>query len=186
MTETLVWFSIDSTEFSHRRFRYIGAMRNHLFVCILSLLLGSCVSVQLPGGKVTPAKGVEYTDPSSPFKDFKASNADKAWISEKTGNTISYLSECGGSNEPSLQQIESDSLSAITDVTVDSHELMFNGRAARQSVSRGKIDGVPVKMELLVFKKNGCNYTLSYGGVEKQFETEQKYFEKFKENFKAP
>ncbi|WP_374075585.1 hypothetical protein [Bdellovibrio bacteriovorus] len=145
------------------------------------------MSVQLPGGKVTSAKDVGFTEPRSPFKEMSGGNSDKAWISEKTGNTISYLSECGGSNEPSLQQLENDSLSAISDLKVQqSDEVTFNGRAARQSVSLGKIDGVSVQIALMVFKKNGCNYTLSYGGVEKQFSSEQKYFEDFKQNFKAP
>lgn len=145
------------------------------------------MSVQLPGGKVTSAKDVGFNAPRSPYKEMSGGNSDKAWISEKTGNTISYLSECGGSSEPSLQQLENDSLSAISDLKVQqSDEVTFNGRAARQSVSLGKIDGVPVQIALLVFKKNGCNYTLSYGGVEKQFSSEQQYFENFKQNFKAP
>lgn len=151
------------------------------------LLLTSCVSVQLPGSKITSAKDVEFNSPGSPFNEIKRGNTDKAWLSEKTGNTISYFSECGGSSEPSLQQLENDSLAALIDLqTESSQELTFNGRAAQQSVSSGKIDGVPVKVALLVFKKNGCNYTLTYGGVAKNFSSELKQFEEFKQHFKAP
>ncbi|WP_295901902.1 hypothetical protein [uncultured Bdellovibrio sp.] len=145
------------------------------------------MSVQLPGGKVTSAKDVGFSAPGSPFKDMSGGNSDKAWISERTGNTISYLSECGSSSEPTLQQLETDSLGALSDLHIlKSDEVSFNGRAARESISQGKIDGVPVQVALVVFKKNGCSYTLSYGGVEKQFSSEQKYFENFKQNFKAP
>ena len=163
-------------------------MRNHLVrFCIISLLLSSCVSVQLPGGKVTPAKDVQYSEPGVPFEKIKSQNADRTWLSKNTGNTISYLSECGGTADPSLESIESESLSAMNELKIlATEELTYNGREARQTTARGEIDGVPVQIALLIFKKNGCTYTLSYGGLQKQFSVEQKYFEKFKTDFKAP
>lgn len=162
-------------------------MRNHSIVCIMSLLLGSCVSFNLGSGKVTSAKDVQWREPSSPFEEIDSDHSDKAWISKNTGNTISYVSECGNNSEPGLQQMESEAMSAINNLTVlRSDETTFNGRAARMSVAQGTLDGVPVKMAFLVFKKNNCSYTLSYGGVEKQFSTEENYFEDFKNGFKAP
>lgn len=162
-------------------------MRNHFVVCIMSLLLGSCVSVQLPGGKVTPAKGVGLKAPPLPFKEFVSDNTDKAWISEKSGNTISYLSECGNTNEPGLQQIESEALSSLTQIQqVKLEEITFNGRAARLSTHKGDMDGVPVQLSLLVFKKNGCSYTLSYGGRASRFQSEENHFKNFLQSFEAP
>ncbi|WP_413582664.1 hypothetical protein [Bdellovibrio sp. HCB288] len=162
-------------------------MRNHYKYIILSILLSSCVSVELPSGKSKPAKDVEFSEPGSPFKTFKTKNVDRAWQSAKTGNTISYLSECGSNADPSLQTLETESLSAINKLEILKQETTtYNGREARQSVSAGTVDGVPVALALVVFKKNGCNYTLSYGGVEKQFNSEFPVFEKFKAEFKAP
>ena len=69
---------------------------------------------------------------------------------------------------------------------VSTENLQYNGREARQTISTGEVDGVPVQLALLIFKKNGCNYTLSYGGIQKQFTTELRQFEKFKTEFKAP
>ncbi|WP_413575972.1 hypothetical protein ACLVWU_16430 [Bdellovibrio sp. HCB290] len=162
-------------------------MRNHLKYIIMSLLLGSCVSVELPSGKTKPAKDVEFSEPGSPYSSFKSKNADRAWQSSKTGNTISFLSECGSNADPSLQTLETESLSAINKLEILKTETKtFNGRESRQTISAGTIDGVPVALALVVFKKNGCNYTLSYGGVEKQFNSELPVFEKFKADFKAP
>lgn len=162
-------------------------MRNHFKLIIMSLLLGSCVSVELPGGKVTSAKNVEFSEPSEPFEKIKSKNADRAWQSSKTGNTISYISECGSTADASLQTLETDSLSALNKLQILKTETTtYNGRESRQTVSAGTIDGVPVALALVVFKKNGCNYTLSYGGVEKQFNSELPAFESFKANFKAP
>ncbi|MGZ6427251.1 MAG: hypothetical protein ACXWQ4_17815 [Bdellovibrio sp.] len=147
----------------------------------------SCVSVKLPSGKITPAKNVEYKAPPAPFKEIAVENSDKAWLSRETGNTISFLSECGGNIELSLKQIETDSLSALADLeTLKEEEISYNGRAARQSLSKGTIDGVPVQLALLVFKKNGCNFTLIYGGKRKNFETEKRFFDTFKDSFEAP
>lgn len=149
--------------------------------------MSGCVSVELPNSKTTSAKDVQWSAPGGPFKEIKATNADKTWLSSRTGNTISFLSECGNAADPSLQTLESESLSALGKInTVSSKIFDYNGRAARNSVSTGEVDGVPVQLELLVFKKNGCNYTLSYGGVMKQYEAEHGIFEAFKQNFKAP
>jgi hypothetical protein len=162
-------------------------MRKHYLICIMILSMSGCVSVELPNSKTTSAKDVQWKAPGSPFKEIKATNADKTWLSSRTGNTISFLSECGNAADPSLQSLESESLSALGKITpISSRIYDFNGRAARNSVSSGEVDGVPVQLELLVFKKNGCNYTLSYGGVMKQYEAEHKIFEDFKQNFKAP
>ena len=162
-------------------------MNYHLKFFILSLLLSSCVSVNLPGGKVTSAKDVQFAEPGTPFKSIKAANADRTWLSKKTGNTISYLSECGGTADPSLQSVETESLSALNKMQILSTDATtYNGREARQTLANGQLDGVPVQILLLIFKKNGCTYTLSYGGIEKQFSAELRQFESFKASFKAP
>lgn len=162
-------------------------MKNHIIVCSMFILLGGCVSVSLPGKKVVSAQDVAFDAPASPFKEIKMSNVDKAWLSGKTANTISYFSECGNTADPSLETLESDALSAINDLQViKSDDIQFNGREARQTIATGKLDGVPVKMSLVLLKKNGCNYTLSYGGTAAQFSQEEAAFENFKRNFRAP
>ncbi|XGC80438.1 hypothetical protein ACES2L_13990 [Bdellovibrio bacteriovorus] len=163
-------------------------MRNHyLVIFILGLLLSGCVTVQLPGGKVTSAKDVEYKQPAGAFKEIKNADADKSWISANTGNTISYFTECGGKAEPTLNDLENDAFAALSDSKVlSSEEVNYNERAARQSRASGKLDGVPVELSLIVFQKNGCNYTLTYGGLAKSFSVEAAAFEEFKNNFKAP
>ncbi|MGZ3774889.1 MAG: hypothetical protein ACXVCN_14280 [Bdellovibrio sp.] len=187
MTQTMDLILDSRPEFLKLKFRYTIAMKNHFVICIMSLLIVSCVSVKFPSGKVTSAKDVELKAPGLPFKEIAIPNSDKAWLSEKTGNTISYQSECGGNGELSLQQLETDSLSALTNLEIKKEEeLLFNGRAARQSLSEGLVDGVPVQLALLVFKKNGCNFTLSYGGTKKNFDNEKHFFENFKNDFKAP
>ena len=165
----------------------MGAMRNFSFVLILLVLLWGCVSVQLPSTKSSRSKDANFREPSSPFKDFSAAQADHAWISEKTGNTISYISECNNQNDPPLEQIESESLSSLSQLElIKSDDIKYNDRTARTSIHRGKLDGVPVAIALVIFKKNGCDYSLSYGGLESKFKQEENIFNKFVESFKVP
>lgn len=165
-------------------------MKNHhvryLIFFVFMLSMGACVSVKIPTGTGTPAKDVKYDDPATPFKEIKVTSGDKAWLSGKTGNTISFISDCNGSADPSLQQIEGESLVVLDKLKVlDTKNVEFNGRDALRTLAQGEVDGVSVKTELVVFKKNGCNFTLSYGGVAKTFESEKSYFDKFVESFKA-
>lgn len=159
---------------------------NLLLMSAGALAIIACISVKIPTGKGTTAKDVVYQAPSKPYEDIKNAAADKAWISGATGNTISYLSECNGSADPSLQQLENEMLTVLNKLKiVETKELEFNGRDARSTIAEGELDGVPVKTELLIFKKNGCNFTLSYGGVLKNFNQERKHFQQFTQNFNA-
>lgn len=160
-------------------------MRKHLVYCSMFLLLSSCVSIELPGSKPAPAKDVEFAAPAAPFSRLKNAKIDQAWISSESGNTISYFSDC--KSDPSLDSLTTQTLSALGDLKVISEkETSFNGREAKESLAEGRVDGVPVKLSILVFKKNSCNYTLTYGGTLANFPQETNTFEMFKSQFKAP
>lgn len=166
-------------------------MKNHhfrnLIFCGLVLFTGACVSVKIPTGSGTPAKDIKFDKPASPYEEIKVISGDRAWLSSKTGNTISFLSDCNGSSDPTLQQLESEPLGVLDKLKIiETKTITYNGREALNTEAQGEVDGVAVKTTLLVFKKNNCNYTLSYGGLLKNFENEKKHFQTFAENFKAP
>jgi len=166
-------------------------MKNHFLICLILwaflAMTSSCVSVKLPTAAGTPAEDVVYSEPPAPFSEIKLSSGDKAWLSSATGNTLSFLSDCHGRTDPTLEQLASEPLAALEKLKIlSSRQTPYNGREAQITEAQGEMDGVPVKTLLLVFKKNNCNYTLSYGGLSKNFDTEKKYFEKFTESFKAP
>jgi hypothetical protein len=166
-------------------------MKNHRlhFLIFIGFMfgMGACVSVKLPSGAGTPAKDVKFLAPEKPYQEIKVLTGDKAWLSGKTGNTISFLSDCHGTVDPTPQQLESESLAVLDKLKIlQTKTFDFNGREALLTQAQGEVDGVPVKTELIVFKKNNCNYTLSYGGVFKSFDAEKKYFDSFAESFKAP
>jgi hypothetical protein len=157
-----------------------------IFLCLVAFL-GGCISVQLQGSKITNAKDIQFTEPKAPFYLIKSISADHAWMSKKTGNTISYLSECNTGSDSSLESLETDSLSAIGKIkNLKTESLRHQDSAARYSISEGEIDGKQVQLALLIFNKKGCSFTLSYGGLKKDFESEIKNFDEFKENFQVP
>lgn len=151
------------------------------FACI------SCVSVNLPSSSGWKSKEVVIETPAKPFAPMDNKNADKAWISEKNGNTISYISDCGSPLDPSLQQIESDTLNFLENLKIlSSDSKYFNGRESLETFAQGNVDGVSVKMRVLTFKKNNCSYSLVYGGVKDKFNAELGFFDQFLKAFKAP
>lgn len=161
------------------------SMKNHLVIA--SFLFSGCVTVDVAPKKSEPAQNVIYVDPASPFKSSPNKSTDRLWISTTSGNTISYLSECGNSQEPTLEQLENDALGGLVELKIlHSEKIDYNSREALKTLAEGKVDGVKVKMNLLTLKKNNCNYTLVYGGVSKNFDAEQAYFQTFLGGFKAP
>ncbi len=166
-------------------------MKNHLaqniFFAFIFLTLAGCVTVDVGGSKAKSARNVKFEKPGSPFASSSDGTGDQTWISEKTGNSISYLSECERQVELNLEQLESEALSVLEKMKIEKSErLGFNGREAVRTVASGKVDGVDVKMQLLTFKKNNCNYSLSYGAVSSKYDLELSQFDQFMKGFQAP
>ncbi len=163
---------------------------HHAQICFcflaISLFLNSCITIGVSKDP-QPAKNLELKLPGSPFTGLKAKTGDKAWISSKTNNVISYISDCAPTQDPTLDQLEQDALSGLEKIEIKQRdEINYNQRIARNTVAEGLVDGVKIKINVLSFKKNSCNYNLIYGGVADRFENEATEFKIFKENFKAP
>lgn len=165
-------------------------MENHIlkksFCFILFFSLSGCITIGVSKDPV-PAKNIEFQNPVSPFSEKKTKTGDKVWISKKTGNTISYLSDCSAASDLSVDNLESEALSGLEKMEVIStKELDYNQRLAKETLASGIVDGIKVKIWVVTFKKNSCNYNLIYAGKLHSFSSEESAFNKFKENFKAP
>lgn len=81
--------------------------------------------------------------------------------------------------------MQSDAISVLENPKIlQENQIEFNMRKAQESISEGSVDGVLIKMKILVFKKNGCNIIISYGGVKKNFNLELSEFQNFLTHFK--
>lgn len=159
----------------------------HILLLAPTFALSSCVTVNLGGGKTTTAQGVAYDEPKKPFEEIKLKDADRAWQNDDNGSTISYLSTCNDPSDPSLQAARSDFLASLTGLKVISeNESEFNGRDALSTVAEGSVDGVKTRVEMLLFKKNNCLYTLSFVALAKTFNDNHSAYSEFSQSFKAP
>lgn len=152
------------------------------------LNLAGCVSVSLGPKKAESAKDVKMMPPPGVhFSEFVSPDADHAWKDSAHGTSISYKSTCNDSSDSSLEGMQQSTIYGLENIKIlKSSRIPYNGREALNSVIEGKLDGVATKIELLILKKNSCNYILSYVALDKSFDVDNKYFKTFIESFEAP
>jgi hypothetical protein len=153
----------------------------------LFIALSGCISVNIGPKGPEKSKNVSVTPPDAPFEEIKGLRADGAWQNPQNGNSISYLSTCNEQSDPSLETATDEMIAAFGETKrLSQKKLVFDGRDALDTEAEARVEGVPTKIRALVFKKNGCLYTLSLIGVAKTFEKGQRPFEDFVKGFQAP
>jgi hypothetical protein len=154
---------------------------------IFVALLSGCVSVSIGPKGPEKSKDVVFTAPKSPYKQVKGLRADDAWQNPENGDSISYFSTCNEQSDPTLENATDEMISAFGETKqLSQKKLEFNGRDALDTVGEARVEGVPTKIHALVFKKNGCLYTLSLIGLAKHFASGEKPFDDFVKGFQAP
>ncbi len=112
--------------------------------------------------------------------------ADHAWKSSKTGNIISYFSECNPTSIP-LERMRDDVMASLPKSNLLSSDVMtFDDREALKSLIEGRVDGIPVRASVLVYQKNGCRYSLNFSGRAEFFDSEFEEYQRFERRFRAP
>jgi hypothetical protein len=157
------------------------------FLLLLVAFIGGCVSVKIGGVKTKKAEGVVFLQPRSPFAEVTLPASDHAWTNKQNGNTISYSSSCDDASEPTLDSAKNDLLSNLSELKIISEQSgMFNSRESESASARGTVDGVKTQVEILVFSKDNCLYSLSYVGVDSSFSQNLAQYREFLQSFKAP
>lgn len=152
---------------------------------LIVVALTSCVSVQVPFGPVPKSEKASATAPNAPFAPFATSTADEAWISEKTGNTISYLSECKKSEEK-IEDVAVDAANGVDQSKIlKTSTGLIDSNKSSELLIQGKVDSHKVKMLIAVFRSKDCLFSLTYGGLLENFDLEFKEFEEFKKGFRV-
>jgi hypothetical protein len=162
-------------------------LKNVVFIQALILMMIGCVSVGLNDTKVQRSTKVRFSAPGGAFTEKRSDSLDHLWENSKNGNSISFMSDCSDTTDPSLESIQQGILHGVERLKVLSNEtISYNDREALRSITSGSVDGVDTAMDLVVFKKNGCIYALNYVGVRPQFEDDKAAFSKFLDRFHAP
>lgn len=166
-------------------------IKQNIFSVFLFTLLAfftACVSVELPKKtQVVKSTEVTFVAPRSPFVSMESADLDQGWKNPQNGNSISFISECNSSVDPSLENIHNGVIKGIESVEVSkSEKINYNGRQALRSTVVGNVDGVASKIDFVILKKNGCTYVITYVALQSKFDENAAEFEKFVEGFKAP
>lgn len=164
-------------------------MRKHLVLLVLVLstwTMASCVSLDIEP-ETEQAEDLFFSAPKAPFVEKDTESLDAYYIEPKTGNSISIKSACYDPADPSLKSLEKSAFNGMTVVKVlNTKTEEFNNREALHSQRLVKIDGIPVIVEMMVFKKNDCNYIITHVGVEKNFNVTSTHFKDFLKDVRAP
>ncbi|MCB7039479.1 hypothetical protein, partial [Eggerthella sinensis] len=77
--------------------------------------------VKVPFEPSSKASDIKFQKPDLPFVFFVSETADKAWASDKTSNTISYLSECKSHLEK-IEVVALDSIKGIEKLKIQNRD----------------------------------------------------------------
>jgi hypothetical protein len=100
--------------------------------------------------------------PKAWHRVFVAGN-DLAFSETGTGRALSVNSTCEGHDDPPLPILTRHLLMGFTERQELSQQLIpLDGREALRSRHTAKLDGVPVELELVVLKKDGCVFDFTY------------------------
>ena len=167
---------------------HISSSRLYIFLvsCVFLLaVLSACVSLKF-SPQTQRSNKVDYKPPVSPFILTQSDSADVAWIDQETGNIISYQSICNESLDPDLNTILKKSTLGLTNKKILKRTSMdYNARKADRITVSGQMDGVDVRLEFVLFKKNACSYTLSFVGLPEHFNKATEVFNQFVKEFKV-
>ncbi|PIT99182.1 MAG: hypothetical protein COT74_09235 [Bdellovibrionales bacterium CG10_big_fil_rev_8_21_14_0_10_45_34] len=160
----------------------------HLFVIlILCTSQSACVSIGPRSSGIERSQIARVKPPGSPYSEVDRGAADAVWRSSKTSSSISYFTTCSRETDDTVEALKQNSLRALSEVQILLEErIQINKRGGLQVIASGYLDGVPVKTQLVIFKKDWCNYTLSYVGVLHNFGAEVEVFQAFVDRFEVP
>ncbi len=122
-------------------------------------LLAGCATTGLSGGVFTKPD-VQYRIGAPEEKSWRPvafADNDLAWARNGSGQLIAANATCQGHEDPPLDVLTTHLLLGFTERQKLSEKLeRLDGREALRTVWRARLDGVPVELELVVLKKNGC------------------------------
>ena len=110
-----------------------------------------------------------------------------AWHNESIGSMIQVRSQCDEHGDSDLQSF-TDHLRIDTEEWQIVQERYFRlvGRQALRTTVKFQLDGLPVHAELIVLKKNGCLFDLSYVSPPRAFEAGIADFDQVVAGFEFP
>jgi hypothetical protein len=107
--------------------------------------------------------------------------ADVAFRDEERSGSVLFDVRCNGRDDDApLSSLTGHLIMGTTERKYESEEVIpFDRREALHTVLRAKLDGVPMRYDIYVMKKNGCVFDLVYIAPPDRYEEGATDFERF-------
>ncbi len=113
-------------------------------------------------------------------------DSDLAFSETGTGRAFSINSTCEGHDDPPLPVLTRHLLMGFTERQEQAQRIIvLDGREALRSRYIAKLDGVPVELELVVLKKDGCVFDFTYVAPPGEVEPRMADFDTLLAGFRA-
>jgi hypothetical protein len=170
------------------------ALRPSLATLLLAIAPAIAASLGAPGcaasglqGDVFQGQGFAFriAPPPQGWERVDVSHASLAYRDVADGGTVVINGRCGvdGEDVP-LPALTQHLFMRFTDREIlEQQTFAFDRREALRTVLSAKLDGVPMKFDVWVLKKDGCVYDLGYMAAPQRFERGAAEFERFARGF---
>jgi hypothetical protein len=130
---------------------------------LLLLALAGCASRHAPPVAVEGQYSLGHPT-GRVWRHVNPGGADKAWWSESLSATIYADSNCGlRSSESRLEVMTDHLLFGLTELqTLEEKAIQVGSRDALYRTVEGRMDGVPVRLAVVVARKDNCTYDFVY------------------------
>lgn len=162
---------------------YLDIMKKLLVAAILIILsplfIISCVSTLLQEKAPTFSSEVHFIAPPVPFIRMNKS-IFPSWKNKNTGNILTILSDCQAGNTASLSELQrliEDSVENPNRLT-ESY-IAFQEKPALQRLIRAEVDGSPLEIKSIAFKRISCGYVVSLSGKPEKINLDRASLESF-------
>ncbi len=107
-------------------------------------------------------------------------------LRHRSGGTVVANGSCQGLGDLPLQVLANQALFGVNDIREHGREtLTLDGRAALRLRLTGTVDGVPIDLDLVVLKKDGCVYDLQLAAPPAAFAERDQDFDRLVAGFHA-
>lgn len=131
---------------------------------VWAVLLAGCAGGLRDGvfRKAAVAYRVSAPDPQA-WRPVSFADNDLAWAATGSAHLLAMNAVCSGHDDAPLDVLTRHLLFGFTGRDRVSQVLeTLDGREALHTVWKAKLDGVPMELELVVMKKNGCVHDFTY------------------------
>ena len=138
-------------------------------------------------GNVYRGEGYAFRVPPRPaaWQPLDVSDAALAYRDAGTDATIAVNARCGkdGEDVPLASLTQHLFMQFTERETISQDVVPFDGREAMHTVAVAKLDGVPLKFDVWVLKKDGCVYDLYYFAQPHRWDAGVSEFRRFVRGF---